>query len=303
MFVTVATPTFNRAHLLGRLYKSLCEQTHHDFEWLIIDDGSTDCTEKIVKGYQKENHISIRYLRKNNGGKHTAINLAVREAKGELFFIADSDDWLPTNAISTVIDEYIKIKNFNSMAGICGLDAFANGLIVGSGLPIDEIDASPQEIRSRWGVYGDLKEVFRTSVLQEFPFPEIEGENFCPEVLIWNRIGRHYKLRYINKPIYTVEYQNDGITSGITRARMNSPIATMMAYSEWFEDNLSIMQKLKMATNYWRFRFFSHNNTVKISNWGNLMAPLGFLLNIKDRLKFNTISDNLAFFGINKGKS
>jgi glycosyltransferase involved in cell wall biosynthesis len=125
MLITVFTPTYNRAKLLKRLYDSLCVQTFTDIEWLIIDDGSVDNTEKIVNGFIAENKIGIRYIKQRNGGKHRAINHGVREAKGELFFIVDSDDWLPEDSLETINKYYQGIKDDKSFAGISGLDGFA----------------------------------------------------------------------------------------------------------------------------------------------------------------------------------
>lgn len=287
MLVTVATPTYNRETLLTRLYQSLCKQTCSNFEWLVIDDGSTDGTEQTVKDFINEGNITIRYLQKTNGGKHTAINLAVRKARGELLFIADSDDWLPDTAIAEVIETYSVIKDDKNFCGVCGLDKYAGGTIVGSGLAQSTIDASPQDIREKWRVTGDLKEVFRTDVLRHFPFPEIPGEKFCPEALIWNRIGQKYKLRYFNKAIYTVEYQPDGLTNGITLARINSPIASMMTYSEWFVIAHSTKAKLRMAINFWRFALCAHKRLrISIAGWGKLLFPIGWLFHIKDRIRF-----------------
>lgn len=283
MLITVVTPTYNRAYLLPRLYKSLCGQTCRDFEWIVVDDGSTDDTESTLNSFAAEEKLNLRYLKKPNGGKHTAVNLGVREAKGELLFIADSDDWLPSGAIADVISMYDSIKSDDSFAGVCGLDEYDGGRVVGSGLPKPIIDASPQEIRTKWGVTGDLKEVFRTDVLRNFPFPEIDGERFCPEVLIWNRIGRKYRLRYFDKPIYSVEYQPDGLTNGITRARMKSPVASMMTYSEWFEQADSLKMKLRLAVNFWRFAFCAPlKRRLKIAGWGNLLMPAGFIWHLKD---------------------
>ncbi|MCM1451588.1 MAG: glycosyltransferase family 2 protein [Clostridium sp.] len=303
MQITVGTPTFNRAHLLPRLYKSLCNQSRKDFEWLIVDDGSQDETESVVGDFIAEGMINIRYFKKENGGKHTAVNLAAKEAKGELFFIADSDDWLPQNAIADVLNSFETVKDNDNIAGICGLDAYADGTLVGSSLPFDEIDSTPQDIRYRWDIVGDMKEVFRTSVIRRFPFPVIPGERFCPEALVWNRIGRKYRLHYINKPIYRVEYQSDGLTSSITRMRMLSPVATMLTYSEWFNDAPNLKLKIKMAINFWRFRFCSKKDKVMIAGWGNLLMPLGYILHIIDRMEENSRFDPLAFFGLNKGKS
>lgn len=286
MLVTVATPTYNRATLLPRLYQSLCKQTCTDFEWLIVDDGSTDGTEETVRNFIIEGNIPIRYFRKPNGGKHTAINLAVREAHGELFFIADSDDWLPDSAIEDVLEEFSSI-NDDDFCGVCGLDKYADGIIVGSGLPCSAIDESPNNIRGKWKVTGDLKEVFRTDIMRLFPFPEIPGERFCPEILIWNRIGIKYKLRYFNKPIYIVEYQPNGLTKGITLARMKSPVASMLTYSEWFIIASPIKVKLRMAINYWRFAFCAPTRQrISIAGWGKLLFPIGALFYIKDRIIF-----------------
>lgn len=189
--ITVFTPTYNRAKLLPRLYKSLCKQTYLDFEWLIVDDGSTDNTEEIInkKLEIRKSKFKVKYYKKENGGKHTAINLGVKLADGDLIFIADSDDTLPLNAIETVIKYWNSIKDDKSFAGVCGLDADPQGRIIGSGLPSEIIDDNSINIRYKLGISGDMKEVFRTDVLREFPLPEIEGERFCPEMLVWNRIS------------------------------------------------------------------------------------------------------------------
>lgn len=298
MLITVATPTYNRAVLLPRLYKSLCKQTNKNFEWLVVDDGSTDDTEVVVANMIDEKRVDIRYIRKPNGGKHTAVNLAAIEARGELIFIADSDDWLTNDSLEAVAGVYREVRGDESFAGVCGLDVSAEGNIIGSGLPQSLIDATPIEIREKWQVRGDQKEVFRTEVLRQFPFPEISGERFCPEALVWNRIGAKYRLRYFDKPIYMVEYQPDGITSAITRVRMNCPISTMMTYSEWFDIAGTVKQKVKMALNYWRFRFCSRNNAVGISGWAKLLCVGGYVLHLKDLLEQRFLSaDSLAFFG------
>lgn len=251
--ITVLTPAYNRARLLPRLYESLLKQTYADFEWLIVDDGSTDDTHAVVEGFIEKNVFPIHYYYKENGGKHTAVNIGVKEAQGELVFIADSDDMLTPEALQTVAEEYAKVAEDNSFCGVCGLDCDLNGKIIGSGLGREHIDANSLQLRMRYGVTGDLKEVFKTSVLREFPFPEIRGERFCPEALVWNRIARKYKLRCFNRSIYQVEYQAEGLTSNIVRIRMQSPVASMMTYAEMLDMDMPWSQKIKAAINYWRF--------------------------------------------------
>ena len=294
MLITVFTPTYNRAHLLPRLYVSLCKQTFKDFEWLIVDDGSTDGTETVVEDFRKQGKIDIRYIKKTNEGKHIATNLGVWKAKGELFFIADSDDLLLHDSLQNVEAEYERIRFDNSFGGVCGLDGTFDGRIIGSGLPKDIVETSSLDIRMRYNVIGDMKEVFKTRVLYDFHFPEIEGETFCPEVLIWNRIAKEYKLRFFNKIIYLAEYQDDGISAGIVKARMQSPIASMMTYAEMTEyAGVPIMQKAKAAINYWRFRFCVKNKKVSMvdTDWGTMptvcwwwrcFLPLGWAMHRRD---------------------
>lgn len=285
--ITLFTPTYNRAHLLPRLYDSICKQTYKDFEWIIVNDGSTDKTDEIVLSFIADNRININYIKQENGGKHRAVNRGVKEAKGELFFIADSDDMLPVNALENVSKTYEDIKDDNAFAGVCGLDGTFEGKVIGSGLPKDIIDSTSIAVRFKLGITGDMKEVFRTEILKEFPFPEIDGERFCPEVLVWNRIATKYKLRFFNQIIYLAEYQNDGITAGIVRARMKSPLASMMTYAEMVDyQNIPISARLKAAINYWRFRLYSDNKKKpKLSWWYHCTMPLGYLIHLLDKLK------------------
>lgn len=286
MQVSVFTPTYNRAHLLLRLYEALCKQTFRDFEWVIVDDGSVDDTKNLILSFlnREGTFFPIRYFYQENGGKHRAINRGVKEAQGELFFIADSDDMLPPDALEKVARVYDDIKDDAFFAGVCGLDADFKGQLIGSGLPKSVIDDTSINIRYKYGVTGDMKEVFRTDVLKEFPFPEIDGENFCPEILVWNRIAAKYKLRFFNQIAYQAEYQADGITSSIIKARMNSPIASMMTYTEMLGYNIPFIQKLKASINYWRFCFCTKTAEKPQLGWRYYWTmPIGFLMHKRDQ--------------------
>lgn len=305
--ITVFTPTYNRGHLLPRLYESLCRQTFTDFEWVIVDDGSVDNTKSIVNKFlvDKTQHSTlntntIRYFYQENGGKHRAINRGVREARGELFFIADSDDSLPPDALEQVARVYETVRGDESFGGVCGLDGTFDGDIIGSGLPLEVMDVNSIDLRNRYHVTGDMKEVFRTKVMREFPFPEIPNERFVPEMLVWNRIATKYKLRYFNRIIYLAEYQLDGITSGIVRARMQSPVASMMTYAEMTRYDIPLIQKVKAAVNFWRFgacytrRFLVFSfwflgkkkqcDIPKLRWWWWWTMPLGWMMHVRDVL-------------------
>ena len=253
--ITILTPTFNRAHLLPRLFESLTHQTDFDFEWLVIDDGSTDGTSDLFAGKTfLSAPFPIRYYRQENGGKHRALNAGVKQAKGDFIFIADSDDWLLPQSVAIVGLHTSAIADDNTFAGVAGLDVFDDERIVGTGLPQDIIDCNAMDIRYRYHIDGDLKEVFKTTVLQEFPFPEIQDEKFCPEQLVWFRIAQKYKLRYFNTPIYVAEYQPNGITASIIRVRMLAPQATCMMYAEMLAYKIPFKEKIKAAINFWRFK-------------------------------------------------
>ena len=286
-FITILTPTYNRASLLPRLFDSLLRQTNKDFEWIVVDDGSTDDTREVVANLKEKcgGAFPMGYVYKANGGKHMAINIGAERARGELLFIADSDDLLTDDALETVANSWHDISDDKSFAGIAGLDiAMDTREVIGSGLPQEHIDCNAIDIRYRHHVTGDMKEVFRTEVLREFPFPEFAGERFCPEQLVWFRMARRYRLRYINKPIYIADYQPDGITAGITRARMRNPSASMLTYAELAECPVPFLVKVKAAINFWRFWHCRTATSVvpRVALRWHWLLPLGWMMHVRD---------------------
>ncbi len=251
--ITVFTPTYNRAYILKNLYESLCRQTFTDFEWLIVDDGSTDNTEALVQGWGQQQRLNLRYFRQPNGGKHVAVNHGVKEARGEAFFIVDSDDYLADNALFWIDKKFSEIQDDDRFAGISGLKVFPNGKSISQGWQKDEIDANALDIRYTYHVQGDLAEVFKTDVLRQYPFPEGNGEKFCPEALVWNRIARRYLIRYVQKPIYVGEYRFDGLSASTIRVRQSSPQNTMTYYAELSRTSVPRSIRIKAAINFWRF--------------------------------------------------
>lgn len=286
-FITILTPTYNRASLLPRLFDSLLRQTNKDFEWIVVDDGSTDDTREVVANLKEKcgGAFPMGYVYKANGGKHMAINIGAECARGELLFIADSDDLLTDDALETVANSWHDISDDKSFAGIAGLDITMDTReVIGSGLPQEHIDCNAIDIRYRHHVTGDMKEVFRTEVLREFPFPEFAGERFCPEQLVWFRMARRYRLRYINKPIYIADYQPDGITAGITRARMRNPSASMLTYAELTECPVPFLVKVKAAINFWRFWHCRTATSVvpRVALRWHWLRPLGWMMHVRD---------------------
>ena len=224
--ITIFTPTYNRAYILPKLYESLCLQTNKDFEWLVVDDGSTDKTYELLKKWQTENKIAINAIHRENGGKSTAINLGVQNATGKLFFIVDSDDFVTADAVEKICEaekehekKLLHDEIAFSVAGYCYRKSnYRTGTVIASSdSPLPEA-ASSLELAFKYGMDGDKAEVFYTEVLKNFPFPEIPNNKFVPEALVWYRIAAAgYKLIIKDDAIYQCDYIADGYTKNFKR--------------------------------------------------------------------------------------
>lgn len=211
ILVSIITPTYNRANLLPNLYESLCKQTDFSFEWVVVDDGSTDNTKEVVSEFRPEN-FKINYLIKPNGGKHTALNYGIKHCNGILTFIVDSDDTLTLDSIETIKKYYYKYKENNTLCGFSFLRQYPDGeLNITSGHE-DEYIGSYNQVRVYEQRIGDMAEVYYTDILKRYPFPEFEKEKFLGEDIVWMEIGGGYNLVFINKPIYIGNYLVGGLT-------------------------------------------------------------------------------------------
>ena len=211
--ITLFTPTYNRVHLLSRLYNSILMQDVIDVEWLIVDDGSIDDTEALIENFKKESIINIRYYKKSNGGKHTAINFGLQYAKGELFFIIDSDDVLAENALKNIKIHYQSIKNNNNICGIVGLSQYIDKQeIVGDYFLRDDWEVSFADIYLKYHLKGDKSVAFKTEVLRKYPFPEKQRIRFVFEAVVWHEMSKKYNVLALNKIVQFVEYQKSGVS-------------------------------------------------------------------------------------------
>lgn len=289
--VTVFTPTYNRGYIIENLYKSLCRQTEKHFEWLIVNDGSTDNTRELVAQFQSEGILEIHYIEQPNGGKHRAINRGAKEAKGEVFFIVDSDDSLADNAVERVVKHFNDIRDDDSFCGVCGMRSFPNGERMGGALPWNLADKTWIEYWIIDNIKGELAFAFKTDIIQKYEFDDFPNENFCAESLILNRMGNKYKIRFFNELIYISEYLEDGLTFSSIKNRRKSPHYAMTIYKEMTELKISIKDKIRAAVNYWRFYFClskiaKQQFQPKIATQYMLFKPLGLAMYIRDSLKY-----------------
>lgn len=226
--ITILTPTYNRCEELKRLYHSLCNQSCKSFDWMIIDDGSVDCTEEQVAQWIQENELKISYIKKKNGGKHTALNVGIEKITNAWTFIVDSDDYLTENAIEIF---YEKLVDIDGRLDICGLSFLkqseAGHYLSSSGVPQDGLVEDFCTCRYFRGIKGDMAEIWRTEYLKEFPFPVFEGERFLSEDIVWIQLAQKYKMIFYNQVIYIADYLEGGLTKTRRKSNMKSPKGCM----------------------------------------------------------------------------
>ncbi len=295
---TIFTPTYNRASHLILLYECIKNQLFKSFEWIIVDDGSDDATAGVVNTFISENEVNIIYHFQQNSGKHIAINHGVELAAGKLFFIVDSDDLLPEDSLLIIHNHWQRLLmagDVQRYAGLCGLRVFKNGEVIGGNVDYQVLDASVLEYRYRMGYRGDKAEVFRTDVLKAYPFPDIEGEKFCTEALVWNRIGQLYQLRFFNECIYICEYLPEGLSARSFYLRKTNPRYASLYYAELANTpGVSYYQRIRAAVNFWRFALYNRRDKFaekyRLVNrpWSIITLPICYLLYCFDNLRDKT---------------
>ena len=257
--ITILTPAYNRCTELENLYHSLCRQTQQCFDWLIVDDGSTDRTRETVQTWIRKAPFSIHYLYKENGGKHTALNLGISEITALLTFIVDSDDTLSRDAVETIhayYEKYQPLPGPQSIGGLCFLRADSRGVINAGKFPEDETVADYCASRINAGIGGDRAEVFLTDVLRKYPFPVFKGEKYMPEDAVWMRMSSDYKLVNINHAIYICDYLEGGLTKTGRKMKVYSPYSMMYRSSVYLNDpRINQKTRCKMMLLY---RIYSH---------------------------------------------
>ena len=251
MELTILTPTYNRETQLKALFQSLQGQTVKDFEWLIVDDGSTDTTHSTVEQFKDMSAFPIKYIYKNNGGKHTALNVGIKEICSKLTFIFDSDDRLTPDAVQTVLAYHQNYKNSKGLCGYSFLRLFPDGEINGKPFARNEWIASLIESRiNSDDAAADKAEIYYTDILKKYPFPEYPGEKFLGEDIVWIRIAKQYKMVHINKGIYIGSYLDDGLTSNRRDHNIKSPIGCMNRAKEFICPEIKLKYRCKGALQY-----------------------------------------------------
>lgn len=271
---TVLTPTYNRAHTLPRVYRSLDSQTFRDFEWLVVDDGSSDGTADLVAHYRANAWFPVRYIYQEHGHKKKAFNRGVREARGELLLCLDSDDEITPNALETLERHWRRIpdRERDFFCGVTGLCVDTTGKVVGDRFPVDVLDSDYLEVFYRYHVVGEKWGFTRTDLLRRFPFTE-EVTGHVPEGVVWSAIAARYKTRFVNEVVRVYHYEEDSITrGGPNRKRLISGHAANadghalwareVVCNQWQWFLLAPVWFVKMGANYTRFHLHMRSSRV-----------------------------------------
>lgn len=298
---TVFTATYNRAHTLTRVYRSLVDQTFTDFEWLIVDDGSRDNTPDLVQEFIRDGKVNIRYFNQENSGKHIAFNRGVREAKGILFLNFDSDDSCVPEALDTFLKYWNAIPDGdrNRFTGVTARCQGPDGERLGGPYPSTVLDMSSLDMRFKWKLPGERWGMHRLDVLKSFPFPDLPGQKFITEDIVWDAVGKKYITRFIDVALRTYNVGDDQLTKKIGKS-MEFDLVPQQFYAA-FELNNNIyrfwdnpIHFFKCGAKIVRFRLHAMRLHIPLqakvtSFWGRMLAaagsPVGLAVFLNDRLK------------------
>ena len=279
--LTVFTPAYNRAHTLKRTYESLCHQTCKDFCWLIIDDGSTDNTRQVVEEWIQDGLIRIRYIYQQNQGMHGAHNTAYRNIDTILNVCIDSDDYMPNDAVESILDCWQE-HNDERIAGIIGLDITTDGDLIGTKFPSDMKTTTVYGFYEKGGK-GDKKMVYRTDVITRYPeYPLFEGEKYVGLGYKYMLIDQDYEMVTLNHPLVIVDYQAEGSSYSMYRQYWNNPYGFAFFRKAEMKIAKKLIRRLQICTHYvsssiigknWRFVSESPEKLLTL-----LCIPSGFAL-------------------------
>ena len=290
--LAILTPAYNRNELLEICFKSLQNQTCKDFVWYVVDDGSKIPQEAEFNKLKPQADFEMVLIRKENGGKHTAINTGVQAIKEPAVLILDNDDFLTPDAVERVKTDWLQIKDDESLCGIGYLKETKDGKIVGKPYTKDgHVDTFINQ-RFNCDTWGDKTEVFKTEILKKFPFPEFSGEKFIGEASVWCAISGNYKFKFFNKSIYICEYLDGGLSDNLRKTIFANPQGATYCYKVLSGKGFNLKNKIKYTLLYIAHSKACKNKFNTIIKESNnkllifLLMPFGLVIYRKRKICF-----------------
>lgn len=258
MKISVLTPTYNRANLLKRLYESLIYNSKYDvdIEWLIMDDGSTDSTKKVIHELSSEGKINIKYNFQENQGKMAAINNLVEKADGDFIIECDSDDFFTKDAFKIIKEEYEKNKNYTKVYAMCFLKYDTNGKNMGN--KFSKKETTMFDLYFKEGEKGEKALVFFSDVRKKYKHKLENGEKFVTEARMYHEMDLNYNMICINEPIMICEYQEEGYSKNILEQFKKNPYGYYEYFKEILERDFSEVKINKRLYVIKHFILFTH---------------------------------------------
>lgn len=270
--ITVFTPTYNRAHTLRRLYESLLEQSA-DFEWLVVDDGSADDTGALIASFEAEGKIPIRYVYKENGGKHTALNEGIRQAQREFFLCLDSDDILAPGAVETLMDCIQSQKPH----GIIAYKSLLGGdERIGPAFPEGLTESTLYDLINVHGCAGDRTLVFRTAILAKNLIPEPRGVKFFPETYLYDRFDEVHTSVLLPRVVCRCEYQEGGYSDSFRMLMIRNALAMKWFYAARIDMKSSFRVRMGNLFRYGAYALLAPGKTGKYRGKYRYLLPLAW---------------------------
>lgn len=253
--LSIVTPVYNRAELIKVCWKSLKEQSCRDFEWIVVDDGSTDGTGDTVR-YFPPAGFPLILVEKQNGGKHTALNAAIPHIRGRYVLILDSDDRLVPTAVEQIREGWVRYDGEKQV----GIVTFLKGRSVDDPsctAPEEHIPVDIMRYRRNCIHSSDCCEVIRGELFRKYPFPVFDGEKFLSEGALWNRVSLTHRCVYINRVIYLAEYLEGGLTKSGRSLRIRNPRGGMYTANLNMHSKNFLDRRLKNGLLFTCYGFFA----------------------------------------------
>lgn len=285
ILLTIITPTYNRAHTLPKVYQSLKNQTDKRFKWMIVDDGSTDNTKDIVSIWKKENLIPIEYIKKQNGGKASALNIGIERLSTAYAVCLDSDDIFYKKAVEYALTELERVKNVKTCCGVLALRNNPDGTVMGGREIPDKYQmVSAQDIFLKLQLRTELICFYKTFILKQFKFPEFKGEKFVSPAWMQYEITKNYKYKTSHKHYCQCEYITDGLTKNKNKVIVKNPKGYTCVKRQSFNLSLGLKTRIKHGIMYDCGCLLSNEKNwlkgVKHKIWAVVLMPIAVIVMI-----------------------
>ena len=290
MKISVLTATYNRENLLKRLYTSILKNCQYnvEVEWIIMNDGSTDNTKKVINEYIKEGKITIKYYEQENKGKMQSINNIMQYVTGDVIIECDSDDYFVDNAFELIDKAYQESKDENYLYALCFLKYDQNNNNIGKNFK-NKI-TTMFDLYFKEGEDGEKALVYFADKRVKYSY-ELEGnERFVTEARMHHKMDLKYKIKCYNFPIMICEYQKDGYTKNIMEVFKRNPKGYYEYFREIFDHNMngiSIKKRLYVIKHYILFSKLTKNKNVVKNVKGMLNKALVLMLLIPGYIATN----------------